>query len=440
MFHFIRSVYHKTRHSDFGRDVYWTALSQVLILLTLLVINKVLSSTMSVEEFGQYNIIKRSAAVISFVMLGGMGITLPRYLAMSIEMRYLKRIVAIVVSSLGYVLVISLFIVGISELLYPCLSFYIVGTFDRTVYTIVLIYSFIQTISSYIFAYYRGSGQFRRFSTSQIIFQLLMLLPLLFIPFCNLSPAILFLSWACVGAVFLIWLTQRECREQIQRITLCFRCKLQYKTYVTALTKYSIPRLVGDFFLFSLSAFPLIYIGAKLSMTETSYYSVGVSLATMVSPIFSFLGVILLPMVSKNMARRDLAATEKTIFRLLVIYLALSVAIVLVAYGLMPYLIRFFFSEKYLVASDICRIILLSVIPSSLYYLYRNPIDAASVFPYNTIILIVSFILLVVLFHLSTDLRHFAQAYLLVATVQGALSIITWYYIKRRLRRSNSFS
>ena len=66
--------------SGMGRDIVWTFAIQMLIMLCSFAINKLLANRLSIDEFGQYNVIKRSVQVLSFVMLAGIGIALPRYI------------------------------------------------------------------------------------------------------------------------------------------------------------------------------------------------------------------------------------------------------------------------------------------------------------------------------------------------------------------------
>ena len=62
------------------KDVVWTFIIQMMIMLCSFVITKLLSNRLDMDEFGQYNLIKRSIQVLSFMMLAGVGITLPRYI------------------------------------------------------------------------------------------------------------------------------------------------------------------------------------------------------------------------------------------------------------------------------------------------------------------------------------------------------------------------
>ena len=66
--------------SKMTKDVVWTFTIQMIIMLCSFIITKLLSNRLSMDEFGQYNLIKRSTQVLSFIMLAGVGITLPRYI------------------------------------------------------------------------------------------------------------------------------------------------------------------------------------------------------------------------------------------------------------------------------------------------------------------------------------------------------------------------
>ena len=75
---------------------------------------------------------------------------------------------------------------------------------------------------------------------------------------------------------------------------------------------------------------------------------------------------------------------------------------------------------------------ILAILPQTIYLLYRNPIDAVSVIPYNTIILGICLVVMVVSFSLSTSLTQFAWAFLAVSALQGLLSWLTWRLIRKK--------
>ena len=196
--------------------------------------------------------------------------------------------------------------------------------------------------------------------------------------------------------------------------------------------KYSSGRLLADFFLFSLAAFPLIFISNTRGLQPTAFFSVGITFVTMVTPLFSFMGIILLPYVAECIAKGEMRTANKFVNRLAMLYLVSSLLIMAVLYFFMDFLTSFFFSESYLTTTDLSCIMILSILPQAIYRLYRNPIDAISVIPYNTIILGTCLTLMIISFYLSRTLTQLAWAYLIVSCLQGVLSLLTWQIIKNR--------
>ena len=79
--------------SKMTKDVVWTFIIQMIIMLCSFIITKLLSNRLNMDEFGQYNLIKRSIQVLSFMMLAGVGITLPRYIPLeSITHLHIMRV------------------------------------------------------------------------------------------------------------------------------------------------------------------------------------------------------------------------------------------------------------------------------------------------------------------------------------------------------------
>ena len=94
--------------SGMGRDVVWTFSIQLLIMLCSFAINKLLASRLSIDDFGQYNVIKRSVQVLSFVMLAGVGIALPRYIPLYRNSKPPRRIAPLMSASFIYIIGVSL--------------------------------------------------------------------------------------------------------------------------------------------------------------------------------------------------------------------------------------------------------------------------------------------------------------------------------------------
>ena len=153
---------------------------------------------------------------------------------------------------------------------------------------------------------------------------------------------------------------------------------------------------------------------------------------TMVTTLFSFMGIILLPFVSECIAKKDMKKACNFINKLLLLYISTSILISIPFFLFTDFMTSFFFSEEYLVTKDLSQILLLSILPQTLYLLYRNPIDAISVIPYNTIILCICLTVMVFTFSYSQSITHLAWAYFIVSLLQGGLSWFTWTIIKHK--------
>lgn len=396
------------------------------IMLCAFAVTKILSNRLSVDDFGQYNLIKRSIQVLSFVMLAGVGIALPRYIPLYKKGNEPKSIVPLLIATLIYIIGITLLICIICGILNKEMQSIILGEYgNNSLFIIAIAYAFALAMAQFTFAYYRGTGNFKWYNGTQLTVQTAIILPLILFPF--LTTKIVFTAWLIITAILVtIYLGREFAIKRMPHVTLT-----EVKSELNTVIRYSSGRLVADFFLFSLSAFPLIYISNSLGLQPTAYFSVGITFVTMVTPLYSFMGIILLPYVSESLANKDLQRASIFINKLTLAYLLSAIAIVAFIYVFINFLTSFFFSESYLMTSDLSRIMILSVLPQAIYLLYRNPIDAISVIPYNTIILGISLIAMIFAFSHFSSLVQLAWSYVAVSLLQGVLSWITWHIIKK---------
>ena len=417
--------------SGMGRDVVWTFSIQILIMLCSFAINKLLANRLSIDDFGQYNVIKRSVQVLSFVMLAGVGIALPRYIPLYRNDDPPRRVAPLLSASLIYILGVSLVVFLLSMLFSTQMQDIAIGkSGNLNLLLIVLAYAFVLAIAQIVYAYYRGLGDFKWYNGTQLATQLSIILPLVALPVLTVTGV--FESWLVVTALLIAYLAGRELWQKRDRLLPISTPDSPISTHLKTIVKYSSGRLVADFFQFSLAAFPLIYISNVQGLQTTAYFSVGIFFVTMVTPIFSFMGIILLPYVSQAIARHEMAAANHLIRRLALGYVGASLLISVVFLVFTRFLTTLLFTSDYLIATDLTRIMVLSILPQAIYMLYRNTIDAVSVIPYNAIILAICITAMVVCFTLSTTLSQFAWSYLAVSFLQGVLSWLTWQVIKNK--------
>jgi len=415
-------------NSGMGKDVVWTFSLQITIMLCSFVITKLLASRLSIDDFGQYNVIKRSVQVLSFVMLAGVGIALPRYIPIYRNSKPPRRIAPLLGAALIYIIGVSLLVFLVCMVFSSQMQDIIIGqSGNMGLLLVALAYAFALAMAQYAYAYYRGVGNFKWYNGAQLGVQLSIVLPLIFLP--ELTVKGVFVSWLVLTTLLVAFYIGREL-WLFSRRNGTFASDTPLTSHLNTIIKYSSGRLLADFFLFSLSAFPLIYISNTQGLQSTAYYSVGITFVTMVTPLFSFMGIILLPYVSECIAKGEIKAANRLINRLTLLYLGASLLITLILYIFTSFLTYLLFAGSYVVATDLTRIMILAILPQAIYLLFRNPIDAIAVIPYNTIILGVCLVVMVVSFAFSTTITQFAWAYLGVSVLQGLLSWLTWLTVK----------
>ena len=414
-------------NSGMGKDVIWTFSLQITIMVCSFAINKLLANRLSIDDFGQYNVIKRSVQVLSFLMLAGVGIALPRYIPLYRNGNPPRKIAPLLSASLIYIIGVT------AVVLIVCLCFssqmqdIVIGQRDnQTLLFVALAYAFVLAMAQYVFAYYRGMGQFKWYNGTQLALQLFIIMPLVLLPVLTVGKV--FVSWLIITIMLVVYLSVRELWHSHSSLIVA---RSSLVNPLKTIIKYSSGRLVADFFQFSLAAFPLVYISNIHGLQPTAYFSVGITFVSMITPFFSFMGIILLPYVSECIARHETQAANRLVNRLALLYLMTSLMATAGLYLFTEFLTRLLFAESYVAASDVTRIMILSILPQAAYMLYRNTIDAVSVIPYNAIILGVCLTAMVLSFSLSTTLTQYAWAYFAVSCLQGFLSLLTWQLIKK---------
>ncbi|MCQ2975760.1 MAG: oligosaccharide flippase family protein [Bacteroidales bacterium] len=425
---FIETIKQKLS-SKMASDVIWTFVVQMIIMLCSFAVNKILSIKLDIDTFGEYNVIKRSISVISFVLLAGTGIAIPRFLAIYLAKKDYKQAKTFIISSICFVATITILVLLIAFIFKTFLADLIIGEDDNLLYILTWGYSIILTSASFLYAFFRGKNDFKKFNISQAIVQLSLPISILIIPKLTLINIFSWWTFLTFITIFIFIIIEKKSgglnyNDNISKQDI----KYQYKQ----VAKYSLPRLLGDFFLFSFSAFPVIYISKYINNEAVSYYSVGITIVSIATALYSFLGMILLPYVSECLAKNKISEAISKINKLTIIYILTALIIISAFYFLTEFMILLFFTEEYLPARDITIILVLSLLPQSLYLLYRNPIDAVSVFPFNTIILLISFLALVISFFNFNTLEELSWVYVFVSVLQGLLSFIVWSVLKNK--------
>jgi O-antigen/teichoic acid export membrane protein len=397
-------------------------------MIGIFAMNKILSVHLGVEGYGEFNIIKKTATVLAYVMIGGMGIALPRYLSIYRVQNAVIKEKIFFTAALVVVLCLSLITtVVVTMFKQPIMNFIFNNTPKQDYFAPLLLYAFSSCISVYLFSFFRGKGNYVKSNLTQWAVQILLLAGCFFT---FVSLAFVFYLWSFTVIAYSLHYLLKELASFKKEMSNVFKNIVKP---VKQLLQYGLPRTVGDFLLFSFAAYPLIAINRKFGMAVAGLFSVAVAINTMIIPLFSFMGAILLQRTSESYAANNIKPLLRIINKIAWGYVTMAVAMAIIITCFSPFIICTFFDSNFLEASPICTVISWSLIPNAIYLLLRNPLDALSVFPHNTFNLLVCFVALAVGMHYADTVKSFCSVYLLSYVVMAIMSWISWTVCKKQL-------
>ena len=399
-------------NNEFVKDLIITSLGQVIILIVVFGLNKLLSIKLTVSQYGEYNIARRTSGLITYVMACGMGIAIPKYIAMYREKKDEENESKYLISSIIIISIISMFIFLIFMIFKNKWSYIIFGSeyYNKFIFPILL-YSYSSALVNFIYSYYRGMNRFYMYSISQIFIQLITFI-------CTIIFAknviILMYAWGVTIGCYGLYIVLKIWKKNYT--ILKNKYNLIVGTTIKELLRFCVPRIVGEFILFSYTLIPLIIINRRLNIEMAAYFGICISINSMISPLFSFIGVALLPLVSRSVVSNNLSDIENKINILSKLYFIIGLGCI---------------TSNYQPAINCVRIMIISILPNAYYLLFRNPIDAMSSRAYNTINLLISFIVLNILVLISSSVNQYAWSFVISYTILGVLSLRSWEKCKK---------
>lgn len=412
--------------SRFSKDLIITVVGQGLLMILALVINKINSINLGATDYSIFNVAKKSVGIISGIMAVSLGIALPRYIAM--KQNYDKK-ARYLIGSLMIMIIASLVVCLVMFILRNWFGVVIFGDagFENLIMPMVL-YSFSVAFSTIIYSYYRGCNAYYKYNISQMIVNIAMLIIAIFV---RKSIKWILLLWGIsiivISIIFLL-LILKSLREELGNLRMPTK-------ELRELSLFGLPRIIGEIALFSFTTVPLIIIAHREGIDNNYLISTAINISGMIFPVFSFAGVILLPYVSNAVSDNDIKRIDKPIFVMGLLYIVFSLFVIAFIDLFPKFVISLLFSEEFLPSVRTTTILIWSILPASLYYLLRNPIDGLSRIPFNTINLAISFGILCGLVVYFNDYDGYALAFIIGYSILCLLSIISFLYCRRRIMR-----
>lgn len=419
-------------NSKFGKDVIITILGQMIVLLCTFGVNKLLSINLGTIGYGEYSIIKRTAGVITYIILAGMGIAIPKYIATYRQLEDDVKEARYLISGMAIMFLLSgvtLFLLFIIKSKFAKVLFSDEG-YEFYIFP-MLFYSLSLALTTFVYSYYRSIDKFYKYSISQIFIQIVTLI--IAFKFSKNLITLLYVWSFIIGGygVYIcldIWNIYYK-KAKIKSINK------DLKPYIHELITFCFPRIPGEFVLFAYTVVPLIIINYKDGIEVSAYFAAATSINSMVSPLFSFVGLVLLPMISKSVVSNDFSEADNKIKGLAKIYLIIGVLGIIFVEVFTPFIINMLFSSEYMNIIPVVRIMILAVLPNAFYLLLRNPLDAISKIPYNTINLSISFLALNIMIFMSSDIISYSLSFVISYVILGVLSFRSWKKCKKELSK-----
>jgi len=372
----------KFKLRPFFKDIFLTFVTQAIILVALIFVYRLIAQNFGPEEVGKYSLVKRVIGFLQPLLLLGLGVGLPRYVAMSrdLEQRssYLK-VGGLIVTPLVFVFLIfiNIFKEYFAKIFFGSINYI----------NLVLPFSFFLAaliLHSLVYSYFRGRLLVKTFNSLQIInLALVPIIILIFFKNITIEKLITLIGIATFIIAFLFSLF-------FVKEIFIYNKRKRFKKSLKELFVYSLPRLPGDFVLAGLFSLGPIFAAHFASIQEVGYLSVSQSLLKTIGAGIAPLGIILLPKVSNLISngRQEIVKENLNFFWGAVFQSSIFICFQLIIFA--DTIIKYWLGPNFSSAVPVMQIVFCSIVFYAFYVSMRNILDAAKVRPINTINLFIS--------------------------------------------------
>jgi len=193
---------------------------------------------------------------------------------------------------------------------------------------------------------------------------------------------------------------------------------------IKTLFSYGFPRVIGEFAMFGFFSIPVIYSAHKVNLEYSGFLSLSFSFFQLFATSYSFIGILMLPTVSRNLLDDKFLTIKKRIDLILLISIFINVLYIIFSFLFLEKIILLFFGSEYLESNMITLKLLYGLIPYIVFFLLRDVLDAISEFPSNSINLSLSLFVMIGLLFL--DIFSVENTMLICFCLLGLLSLYSY--------------
>lgn len=406
-----------------------TFLAEYAVLMSNLLVLRLAADSFGTVGFGEYTVARRAIGLVTFPLLCGLGISLPRFIAQAEERKaeiWQQR--AYFFSGLVFGLIL-LTLFWIPILTIPDLIsrlFYGDSAFSHLVPPIALCITglYLHTI---FYGYFRGRLQMGIANFLQV--SNMGLIPLLAIGLSQYKVenalVLMGMGWLIVSAMAGAWIALRLGVWGLSFSDLLVSGR--------TLIVYGVPRIPGEFALFGLFAVPTFIVAWRYGVERAGFFSLGTSLIQLVSSMFTPIGILLLPYTSRLVAAHRWDAIRGLVTKVLLGTLIVAGLIIVLMQLSLPKVLFLLAGPSFSVAAGQLRWLLAGTVPYMVYITLRNPLDAIAVWPHNSINLMATLFLIAGLIGFLDD-RLSAEG--IMALGLSLLAVFSWLSWQQSLKHA----
>lgn len=409
------------------KDISLTFLTQAIVLIAFFFIYWLIAKNFGPQGVGEYSLVKRVIGFLQPILILGLGVGIPRYIAISHSKEesssYIKSGgLVIAVLTFIFLIFINMFKDNFAKIFF--------GTVNYA--NLVLPFSLFWAgliLHLLIYSYFRGRLLVKTFNTLQIINLAVVPIAILVL-FKNITIERLITFIGIATFVIAIVFSLFFIKEILSPIK-----KWQFKDSLKELLRYSLPRVPADFALAGFFSLGPIFATHFTTIKEVGYLSVSQSLLSVAGGIVAPLGLILLPKISNLISQKREGEIKENLNYLIRAIIQLSTFILFQLIIFTDAIIKYWLGSDFINAIPVMRVVFCSIVFYLFYVAMRNILDAAKIKPLNTINLFISlgvFLgiggILLFLIKIFSSIISLSMAF---TFAMGCLGILTYISIRK---------
>lgn len=367
----------------FFKDIFLTFAAEALVLASFFVTYRLIAGSYGPDGVGEYSLVKRVAGFLQPFLLLGLGIGLPRYIAIARDetqkRAYIKAgAVFTAVGVFASFAVINIFKTQFAEM------FFGAGAYADFIFPFSLFLAGL-VLHALVYSCFRGASRVKLFNSLQIInLALVPVLMFFILRYAGIGRVVgLIGAFTCAIslALFLFF-----CKEVLVPVGA-----RRFFDSAKEMLVYSFPRFISSFVYAGLISLPPILAAHFASVKEAGYLSVSQSLLAVAGSAISPLGLVLLPKVSNMISQKREEEIKENVGYLIGAAVQCSIFICCQMVIFADVIINYWLGPGFSSAVIIARIVFLSMVSYFVCGCIGNILEASKVKPINLFNLLASF-------------------------------------------------